>query len=299
MGNLDKIVFKSGVAVADVHAVRNGDTLILKINGTTDQLRIDSYFSNDGVNNRHIEEIRFTDSATTLWKLADIKAKVLTGTAGNDTIIGYASADTISGTDGNDSLFGRDGNDIIDGGNGDDALLGENGNDTLNGDSGNDVLQGGAGNDTLNGGAGNDILAGGIYDTWNGNYNGAGNDTYLFGRGSGADTITEYDLTAGNTDLLSIGTGVATNQMWFRRVGSDLEVSIIGSTDKTTIKSWYSGSGYHVEQFKMSDGKVLPNSRVNTLVSAMASFAPPPAGQATLPVDYQAALIPVIAASWM
>ncbi|MCA3033073.1 MAG: hypothetical protein ING21_08410 [Burkholderiales bacterium] len=298
VGNLDKLVFKTGVAVADVQAVRDGDALILKINGTTDQVRIDSYFSNDGVNNRQIEEIRFTDSATTVWKLADIKAKVLTGTAGNDTIIGYATADTISGADGNDSLYGRDGNDIINGGNGDDGLVGENGDDKLNGDAGNDVLQGGAGNDILNGGAGNDILAGGVYDTWNGNYNGAGNDTYQFGRGDGQDRIVDVDATAGNVDVLSVGAGVAANQLWFRQVGSDLEVSIIGGTDKSTISNWYSGSTYHVEQFKTSDGKMLLDSQVDALVSAMAAFAPPAAGQTTLPSDYQTALNPVIAANW-
>ena len=33
-----------------MQAVREGDALILKINGTTYQVRIDSYFSNDGVN---------------------------------------------------------------------------------------------------------------------------------------------------------------------------------------------------------------------------------------------------------
>ncbi|WP_234385165.1 calcium-binding protein, partial [Paracidovorax avenae] len=124
VGNLDKLVFKTGVAVADVLAVRDGDALILKINGTTDQVRIDSYFSNDGMNSRQIEEIRFTDSATTVWKLADIKARVLTGTAGNDTIIGYATADTINGADGNDTLEGRGGNDLLEGGGGNDSLYG-------------------------------------------------------------------------------------------------------------------------------------------------------------------------------
>ena len=47
-----------------------------------------------------------------------------------------------------------------------------------------------------------------------------------------------------------------------------------------------------------ADGKMLLDSQVDALVSAMASFAPPPAGQITLPADYQAALNPVIAANW-
>ncbi len=157
----------------------------------------------------------------------------------------------------------------------------------LNGDAGNDALYGENGADTLDGGAGNDQLSGG-----------AGNDTYLFGRGSEADVVSDYDSTAGNTDMLSVGSDVMADQLWFRRVGSDLEFSIIGTTDKTTISNWYSASAYHVEQFKTADGKMLLDSQVDALVSAMAAFAPPAAGQTTLPADYQTALNPVIAANW-
>jgi hypothetical protein len=37
---------------------------------------------------------------------------------------------------------------------------------------------------------------------------------------------------------------------------------------------------------------------VDNLVSAMAGFAPPPAGQTTLSASYQASLSSVIAANW-
>jgi Ca2+-binding RTX toxin-like protein len=159
-----------------------------------------------------------------------------------------------------------------------DYIYGTSGNDSIEGCGGDDYLYGDGGADTLDGGA--------------------GNDTYLFGRGSGADFISDYDPTAGNTDVLSIGSDVAADQLWFRRVGSDLEVSIIGGTDKSTISNWYAGSSYHVEQFKTSDGKLLLDSQVDALVSAMAAFAPPAAGQTTLPPAYQTSLAPVIAANW-
>ena len=168
-----------------------------------------------------------------------------------------------------------------------DVLRGTTAADTLTGGAGDDNLNGAVGNDTLIGGSGNDVLNGG-----------AGNDTYVFGRGSGLDVISDYDSTARNTDVLSVGTGVAANQMWFRQAGSDLEISIIGTTDKSTISNWYSGSAFHVEQFKTSDGKTLLDSQVDLLVSAMAAFAPPAAGQTTLPANYQTVLNPVIAANW-
>ena len=80
--------------------------------------------------------------------------------------------------------------------------------------------------------------------------------------------------------------------------GRILEVSIIGTTDKATMQNWYVGSQYHLEQFKTTDGKTLLDSKVQDLVSAMASFPPPAVGQTTLPASYQSTLLPVIAANW-
>jgi hypothetical protein len=56
----------------------------------------------------------------------------------------------------------------------------------------------------------------------------------------------------------------------------------------------------HVEQFitRASDGKTLLDSQVQNLVSAMAGFAPPAAGQTTLTAAYQTSLAPVFAANW-
>jgi hypothetical protein len=53
-----------------------------------------------------------------------------------------------------------------------------------------------------------------------------------------------------------------------------------------------------VEQFKTADNKVLLDSRVENLVQAMAAFAPPAAGQTSLPQNIQDALAPVLAANW-
>jgi trimeric autotransporter adhesin len=66
-----------------------------------------------------------------------------------------------------------------------------------------------------------------------------------------------------------------------------------------TLSSWYSGTANHIEQFKTTDGGLtLLDSQVESLVSAMEAFAPPSAGQTTLPPDYQTTLAPVIAANW-
>ena len=120
----------------------------------------------------------------------------------------------------------------------------------------------------------------------------------MLGRGWAADTIQENDATAGNRDVLQFMAGISRDQVWFRKVADSLEVSVIGSTDKMTVSSWYLGDAYHVEQFKTRDGKTLLDSQVQNLVNAMAAFAPPAAGQSTLPAAYATALTPVLAANW-
>jgi len=168
-----------------------------------------------------------------------------------------------------------------------DTLNGTASSDNIIGLAGDDILNGLAGNDRLDGGAGSDIMAGG-----------SGNDIYVLGRDYGADTVQENDATAGNTDILQFQGGIASDQIWLRQASNNLEVSIIGTTDKATLTNWYLGSQYHVEQFKTSDGKILLDSQVQNLVSAMAAFAPPAAGQTTLAANYAAALEPVMAANW-
>jgi hypothetical protein len=157
----------------------------------------------------------------------------------------------------------------------------------LVGNAAGNVISGEAGDDRIDGGAGADTLIGGT-----------GSDTYVLGRGYGADLLQENDATPGNADVLTFLSGIGADQIWFHHVGNDLQVSIIGTSDKATLQNWYLGSQYHIEEFKTSDGKTLLDSKVQDLVNAMAAFTPPAAGQTSLPASYQATLLPIIAADW-
>ena len=248
---------------------------------------------------------------------------VLIGNAANNSLVGGAGNDTLDGGSGSDAMRGGTGDDtyVVNstgdgiteyGGEGIDLVLASisytlsttlnnltltgtaaidgTGNDwdnVLTGNTANNTLTGYAGNDRLDGGAGTDSLIGGV-----------GNDTYVLGLGYGADSVQDSDATAGNTDAAEFLAGIAAEQIWLRQVGNNLEASIIGTSDKLTLKNWYLGSQYHVEQFHTADGKLLLDSQVENLVQAMAAFAPPGAGQTTLPPAYQEALAPVIAANW-
>lgn len=99
-------------------------------------------------------------------------------------------------------------------------------------------------------------------------------------------------------DTAQFGSDVMQDQLWFEKVGKDLQVSIIGTTDELVIKNWYSGTQHHVDRFVAGSGAVLLENQVDALVSAMAGFAPPPVGQLTLNNEQRAALDGVIATNW-
>ena len=77
----------------------------------------------------------------------------------------------------------------------------------------------------------------------------------------------------------------------------DLEVSVIGTQDKVVISDW-NGKNYKVENFAAANNKSLNHASVDKLVSAMAVFSPPSAGQISLPQAVNTKLEPILAANW-
>jgi Ca2+-binding RTX toxin-like protein len=231
---------------------------------------------------------------------------VLTGNTANNTLTGAAGNDTLDGGAGTDTMVGGAGNDtyVVDvatdittenANEGTDTVrsamswtLGTNlenltltgaaaingtgtaTDNVLTGNSAINTLTGNAGNDTLDGGAGNDTLVGG-----------AGADSYVFGRGWGLDTIQENDVTANITDKVLFGSGIAKADTTFVRNGNNLEVSIVGTTDKLVVQNWYLGTQYQVELFQYADGTSTTNAQVAGLLSAMAAFTAPAAALST------------------
>jgi hypothetical protein len=209
--------------------------LVISINGTTDTLTIQNYFTSGGA--YKIEQVQFDNG--TVWTTTDLDAALSTPGAG-----------ITSGTAATELYDLRN--------------------------SANSTVYG-----------------------YTSTAADSGNDTYLFGRNAGQDTVLDYGSAAGNTDVAKFMSGITSDQLWFKQTGNNLDVSIIGTTDKLTVQNWYSGSQYHIEQFKtVDDNKTLLDSQVQNLVNAMAAFSPPAAGQTTLPSNYATTLNPVIAANW-
>ncbi|MBB2485714.1 hypothetical protein H5407_10835 [Mitsuaria sp. WAJ17] len=203
----------------------------------------------------------------------------LIGNGGNDTLDGGAGADTLQGGAGDDVYYVDASTDVVteNAAEGTDTiytstsrnldlnvehmtLLGT-GNGSLTGNTLGNALTGNVGANRLDGGAGADTLAGG-----------AGADTYVFGKGYGADRIVENDSATGVKDVVSMNAGVAKSEMKFTRSGNNLVASINGTSDSLTVQDWYLGTQYQVEEFRFSNGDVLTNAQVQSLVVAMAGF---------------------------
>lgn len=213
---------------------------------------------------------------------------------------GGAGDDTLQGQGGDDALWGAAGNDGLRGGSGDDRLDGGPGHDTLHGGTGHDHLLGGQGNDRLYGEAGNDVLQGGAGDDHlNG---GAGSDVYLFGRGDGRDEIHNPDYVADQgltvNDKLVFAADITPEQLWFRRVNTHLEVSIVGTDDVVRLDGWYGSTPKRVDAIETTAGDAFIMNQLDQLVSAMAGLPPPPMGQFALSAPQQAALSPLLTSCW-
>ena len=136
----------SALNIADVTFTRSDSDLFLKINSSSETVKVEGQFSGNGV-----EEVKFADN--TVWDRTQVlDASWIRGTSSGETVTGTSDADKIDG-----------------GG----------GNDTVNGGNGADTIDGGAGNDTLNGQS--------------------GGDTYLYGAGSGNDTMPRTPTAASPT----------------------------------------------------------------------------------------------------
>ena len=124
---IDRVEFLSDIAPADLAFENHANDLLVKVNGTTDQLTIASYFISPSTT---VDQFVFAGG--TVWGLAEIESRVQTfvGSEADESFYGTINDDTFQGLGGNDLIRAAAGNDILDGGAGNDYLEGGLGNDT-------------------------------------------------------------------------------------------------------------------------------------------------------------------------
>lgn len=128
-GHQDRLLFKSGITMSDLHFKRSGMDLMVALNNPGDQITISSWFAGEDCK---LQSIEFADGSklSTQQIEAMALATPISGSSGDDYVYGTSGADYLFGLAGNDKLLGGDGDDWLDGGLGNDALRGEGGSDT-------------------------------------------------------------------------------------------------------------------------------------------------------------------------
>ncbi|KAF7767599.1 hypothetical protein PCIT_a3648 [Pseudoalteromonas citrea] len=270
----DRIVFEDGITQADVRFVRDHNDLTIVANEDGSQIYLGDYFWGDGRSYKAVEVIEFSDGQELTYE--DLFELMNTATEGDDQLYGKEqSAVEIYGLGGNDTIisygqvyskfYGGVGNDLIEG------------NGYLDGGTGNDELRAGFFDDNhLAGGEGDDKLIAYFHDFYrvSGTFEGGrgndeisgslGNDTYIFNKGDGQDTITEWEPRMfspqheASHDVLQFGDGIRKEDLVFRQVHTDLVIEIAGDSDKITVKNWFMGTEYYkVNELQFKDGTVL------------------------------------------
>ena len=173
--NADIIKFGEGILPENAILQRQGFDLIISVSyedGTTDSVRIFSYFDKQGTSSTTVSAIQFADGTSWDYEYVLDHWNSLPDINGGVTLEGNNDDNRIDGTAANDIL----------GGNG--------GDDTIYGNAGNDFIYGGKGNDRLEGGAGNDTYLWHLGDGLDTIYDNANQDTIQFGEGIVWDYLT-------------------------------------------------------------------------------------------------------------
>ena len=111
------------------------------------------------------------------------------------------------------------------------------------------------------------------------------NDTYLFGRGYGQDTIKDFDNVYGNLDTVKMAAGLLPADVMVTRDQISLFLNINnpdGTTDRLTIEGWFLGAtssylsnrdAYKIESVVFGDGTVWDMAALEAMANS--SNAPP------------------------
>ncbi|MDD4616128.1 MAG: hypothetical protein PHW76_03300, partial [Alphaproteobacteria bacterium] len=161
------------------------------------------------------------------------------------------------------------------------------GDDTLvAGDGAVSYLYGGGGDNVFVSGSGNQDI-----------YGDGGYDSYEFGGSFGNDRIFNGGTSASGE--VAFTSGIDCQQLWFKQVGNDLEIDLLGTDNTVSIDGWYLSAGSQTQSIS-ADGIEL-DSQLSQLVSAMATYSAnnpgfDPTTAAAMPTD--SSLQATIAAAW-
>ncbi|HSC96848.1 MAG TPA: calcium-binding protein [Burkholderiales bacterium] len=130
---------------------------------------------------------------------------------------------------------------------------------------------------------GDDVLRGtSVSDRVNG---GPGNDTYVFGRGSGQDVISDHDPGGIDIDTLQMGPDILPAEVSVSRADDHITLALNGTGDQVAVR-WQPEAGYRIERIEFADGTVWSAATLEELSAGNGATQPPVADPpASLPGD--------------
>lgn len=238
--------FGAGIRPEDLSLSLRGDALVLSIGGAEPgEVAIEVFDKRNPTASPSIDRFEFADETNLAFAALLERVIHIAGTANGDA-----------------SIEGTAANDTIDAGAGADVVYGWEGNDVLIGGAGNDYLYDDEGDDRLDGGAQDDMLRGGM-----------GNDTFVFGRGYGRDTVNAYDPGVG-FDVIELTAGVAAEDITLWRLGDDLMLRIKDTGDSVTVQAHFRPElSWALDGLRFADGTFWDRAALEARITPVAATA--------------------------
>ena len=199
--------------------------------------------------------------------LSDVAAWLNYFIKGSTLVVGSDTASVLTGTAGQDHIMGMWNADTIDAGAGDDLIEAGWGADVIKGGAGNDQIFAQGGDDKLDGGEGSDryMVSGNLPAGWS---NFGGHDTYADTGTSGTDTVVA--LATGDVDIGVTGWSSSTGIEVINATGATGTVRLLGDSSANTLNlstTTLTGANIVIDGGH-GDDTITGNAAANTIVGA-------------------------------
>lgn len=268
----DVIRFEGGLTENDLSFRSDEKNLIITINSTGSNVRVDNFLA---LYNTYNPVIMFSDG--TSLNASQVVIKTRTTTTGDDVYHGSSGKDIVDGLAGNDFIYG-DGEPKL--GGDDDELSGGAGNDFIDGGPGDDLIKGGPGNDILKAGSGSDQLFGDegadtLYANGSGvttNLEGGrGSDVYIVSDRYGRVFINNSSSDLAQRDILRFDEKVSFRDITLDKEGDSLVINHKSGGSMVEVVNFYQGGTHELSAIEFSDGPRWDTQKIKQLATLSGS----------------------------
>lgn len=117
--------------------------------------------------------------------------------------------------------------------------------------------------------------------------------TYAYSRGTGLQTIYDYDWAQSGVDTVALGAGIVSSDVQLQRVGTDLVIVVsdpanIATNDRITLQHWFANPVYSLNTIAFADGTFWDTATLRTKLTTGTEGADTLLGWQDLALTYNA-----------